>query len=146
MTPPINGGVTAEVGKQVSGFMTVMREQPLSLALVVMNFLLVAFLFYSNSQVLKQREDALNQIVKWQSQTDNLMANCVSKDVMQLVINAMERDRQLARSLLPMSPFIVPGAAPLVFPAQPGLPTIARDPTLKGNEPPPPDPPQEPPK
>ena len=63
--------VTEEVSKQVGGFMEIMKMQPLSLALVVMNFLLVAFLFYSNSQVLTQRQNALDQIVKWQQGTDN---------------------------------------------------------------------------
>ena len=47
MTP----GITEEVGRQVGGFMDIMRSQPLSLALVVMNVLLVAFLFYSDSQL-----------------------------------------------------------------------------------------------
>ena len=33
----MNAGITEEVGKQVGGFMDIMRSQPLSLALVVMN-------------------------------------------------------------------------------------------------------------
>ena len=65
--------------------------QPLSLALVVMNFLLVAFLFYSNSQVLTQRQNALDQIVKWQQGTDNLMASCVSHDVTKMMLDNMQR-------------------------------------------------------
>ena len=97
----MNPGITEEVGKQVGGFMEIMRMQPLSLALVVMNFALVAFLFYSNSQVLTQRQQALDQIVSWQRATDNLMASCVSIDVMRLVVDALERDRSLYRQMLP---------------------------------------------
>ena len=84
-------GVTEEVSEQVGGFMEIMKMQPLSLALVVMNFLLVAFLFYSNSQVLTQRQNALDQIVKWQQGTDNLMASCVSHDVTKMMLDNMQR-------------------------------------------------------
>ena len=97
----MNPGITEEVGKQVGGFMEIMKMQPLSLALVVMNFALVAFLFYSNSQVLEQRKGALDQIVQWQRATDSLMASCVSIEVMKLVVDALERDRSLYRQMLP---------------------------------------------
>ena len=97
----MNPGVTEEVSKQVGGFMEIMRMQPLSLALVVMNFALVVFLFYSNNQVLSQRQAAIDQIIKWQQQTDALMANCVSKEVVQIVVDALERDRELYRKMLP---------------------------------------------
>lgn len=97
----MNAAIHEEVAKQVGGFMDIMKSQPLSLALVVMNFALVAFLFYSNSQVLEQRAVALNQIVTWQKATDNLMASCVSIEVMKLVVDALERDRSLYRQMLP---------------------------------------------
>jgi len=93
-----------EVSKQVGSFMDIMRSQPLSLALVIMNFALVVFLFYSNSQTLTQRQSALTQIVEWQQRTDNLMASCVSIDVMKLVVDALERDRELYRRQLPGQP------------------------------------------
>ena len=80
----MNAGITEEVGKQVGGFMDIMRSQPLSLALVMMNVLLIVFLFYSNSQTLTQRQAAVDQIV-----------------VMKLVVDALERDRSLYRQMLP---------------------------------------------
>jgi hypothetical protein len=100
----MNPGVTEEASKQVGTFMEIMRSQPLSLALVVMNFALVTFLFYSNAQTLSQRKEALDQIVQWQRATDTLMANCVSKDVLEIVVNALERDREIYRRLLPPLP------------------------------------------
>jgi hypothetical protein len=100
----VNPGVTEEVSKQVGSFMDIMKMQPLSLALVVMNFALVVFLFYSNSQTLTQRQSALTQIVDWQQRTDNLMASCVSIEVMKLVVDALERDRELYRRQLPGQP------------------------------------------
>ena len=100
----MNPGVTEEVGRAANTFMDILRQQPLSLALVAMNILLVAFLFYSNSQTLTQRQRALDQIVAWQQQTDTLMANCVSKEVVEIVVNALERDRELYRQMLPRAP------------------------------------------
>lgn len=110
MTP----GITEEVGRQVGGFMDIMRSQPLSLALVLMNVLLVAFLFYSGAQTLAQRADMTNLIVAWQRDTDKLMASCVSIEVMKLVVDALERDRTLYRQMLPQqsAPQAEPPASP----------------------------------
>ena len=62
---------------------------------------MVAFLFYSDSQVLTQRPAGDDQIVAWQRGTDKLMASCVSIEVMKLVVDALERDRSLYRQMLP---------------------------------------------
>ena len=108
----MNAAIHEEVGKQVGGFMDIMKSQPLSLALVVMNFMLCAFLFYSNSQVLTQRKEALDQIVAWQRATDQVMASCVSIEVMRLVVDALERDRQLYRQMLPHQQLPAPEPTP----------------------------------
>jgi hypothetical protein len=100
----MNPGVTEEVGKQVTGFMQVMREQPLSLALVVMNFLIVAYLFYSGAQQLSQRKEMAEMIVTWSKETDKVLASCVSIEVMKLVVDSLERDRELYRRMLPPLP------------------------------------------
>jgi hypothetical protein len=100
----MNAGVTEEVGKAAHTFMDVMREQPLSLALVVMNLLLLGFLWYSNSVQLSQRKDTVELIVKWQQDSDRLLSNCVSKEIMEIVVNALDRDRELYRQLLPRPP------------------------------------------
>lgn len=100
--------MTEEAGRAAHTFMDILRGQPLSLALVAMNVLLVVFLFYSNSQTLTQRQRALDQIVAWQQQTDTLMANCVSKEVVEIVVQALERDRELYRQMLPKPPTELP--------------------------------------
>jgi hypothetical protein len=119
----MNPAIHEEVSKQVGGFFKIMEMQPLSLALVVMNFALVAFLFYSNSQVLTQRQNALDQIVRWQSNSDQMMASCVSIEVMKLVVDALERDRSLYRQMLPpLTPGQeIPRPAPAPAPLPPGL-------------------------
>jgi hypothetical protein len=116
----MNPGLTAEVGQTARSVVGVMKESPLSLALVVMNFALVGFLFYSNAAVLQQRQSALDQIVQWQKGTDQMMASCVSIEVMKLVVDALERDRTLYRQLLP--PTQPPAPAPLRSPLQHLLP------------------------
>lgn len=63
----------------------------MSLALVVINFLLVAFLFYSGSATLTQRAAMTDLIVGWQRDTDKLMANCVSQDVTKMMLDNMQK-------------------------------------------------------
>lgn len=96
--------IAEEVGKASHTFMDIMRQQPLSLALVVMNMLLLGFLWYSNSIQLSQRKETVDLIVGWQREADKLMADCVSKDVMKIVVDALERDRAIYRQLLPQGP------------------------------------------
>jgi hypothetical protein len=83
-----------QAGKQVGVFMRIMEGQPLSLALVLMNLVLMALLFYASSQTLAQRKDIAQMIVTWQQATDNLMASCVSKDIMALVLDALKIARE----------------------------------------------------
>jgi len=78
-----------ERGRQLGVFLNIMREQPLSLALVVMNFVLLGYLFYSGSTAISQRQETATMIVQWQQATDKLMASCVSSDIMQMVLDAI---------------------------------------------------------
>jgi len=76
--------------KNVGMFLRIMDDQPLSLALVVMNFVLLGFLFYSGTSQLSQRQETSSMIVKWQQDTDKLMASCVSAEIMKLVLEAVQ--------------------------------------------------------
>jgi hypothetical protein len=104
--------VVKETGETVRGFFTIMREQPLSLALVVSNFVLLGYIFYSGSTFSGQRSETTKLIVAWQQESDKLMAQCVSKEIMELVLKSLERDRELYRQLLPK---IEPPVKPNVF-------------------------------
>jgi hypothetical protein len=75
----------------VENFMRIMAEQPLSLALCAMNLLLLWFLFKQNNQFTKTRNET----------TQAIMADCVSKEVMELVLKSLERDRETYRAMLP---------------------------------------------
>ena len=104
----MNAAPHEEASKQVGNFMEIMKSQPLSLALVVMNVLVVAYLFYSGAQQLEQRATAMQMIVEWSKETDKILGSCVSIETMMLVVDALERDRALYRSLLPGVPTPTP--------------------------------------
>jgi hypothetical protein len=85
----------------VESFIQVMAGQPLSLALVAMNLLLLWFLFKQNSQFSKARTETAQMIVTWQKDTQQIMADCVSKEIMKMILEALERDRETYRAMLP---------------------------------------------
>jgi hypothetical protein len=80
-----------EIGKTTRSFFDALKDQPLSLALVAMNLLLITFMFYTGSQQLQQRAATTDQIVKWQQDTDRLMASCVSQEVTRMMLDNMQR-------------------------------------------------------
>jgi hypothetical protein len=51
----MNPGAPEEAAKAAGTFMEIMRSQPLSLALVIMNLGLLAILYYENSQAHSDR-------------------------------------------------------------------------------------------
>ena len=84
-------GVTEEVGKAASGFVNVMGGQPLALALVIMNFVLLGYLFYTASTITTSRKETVDLIVGWQKETDKLMVNCVSAEVSRSMMDNMQK-------------------------------------------------------
>jgi hypothetical protein len=104
-----------EIGKTTRSFFDALKDQPLSLALVAMNFMLMFFLFYSGSA----RKDTVNMIIAWQEKTDQLMANCVSKEVLESVVGALERQLQEMRRQLNGGPKPDPVPVPVPRPPEP---------------------------
>ena len=84
-------GPAAAIERTASSFMGVLKEQPLSLALVVMNFLLVAYLFYAGAGQLAQRTEMSKEVLHWTQTTDKLLASCISMDVTKLMFDNMQR-------------------------------------------------------
>ena len=92
--------IAKETGETARSLFTVLKDQPLVLMMGLMNLLLVIFMFYYTSVILTQRAATTDQIIKWQSSTDSLMANCVSKDVLESVVGALERQLHEMRKQL----------------------------------------------
>ena len=84
-------GVTEEAGKAVGGVVTAIGTQPMALALVVMNLLLLAYLFYVQSSSNKQRQETVGLIVHQQQDTEKLLANCVSAEVTRTMLDNMQQ-------------------------------------------------------
>ena len=84
-------GALEEAGKAASGFMSVMGQQPLALALVVMNFVLLGFLFYNGSSVNTSRQATVDQILKSRAETDVLLAGCVSAETNRTMLDHMQK-------------------------------------------------------
>ena len=101
-----------EIGRTTRSFFDALKEQPLSLALALMNFLLLGFLFYNGVSIASARQETVKLILGWQQATDKLMANCVSKDVLDAVVNALQKQLQEMRRELDGKHLVpVPGPA-----------------------------------
>jgi len=68
-------------GKALNSFIEALRAQPLSLALVVTNCALLAYLFYTGRESLVQR----NQYVK---ETQQILASCIHADQLNTLLKA----------------------------------------------------------
>jgi hypothetical protein len=102
-----------EAGKTARSFFDALKDEPLSLALCVMNIILLGYLFYEGSAVTTQRKETVDAMIQSQGKSNQLLANCVSKDVLDTVVHALERDRDFVRSLLPpQSPAVIPSKPP----------------------------------
>jgi hypothetical protein len=85
----------------VESFMQILKGEPLSLALCAMNLILLWFLNKQFNAFTKARSEISQTIVVWQKETQAIMASCVSKEVMEMILKALERDRETYRAMLP---------------------------------------------
>lgn len=76
----MNPGVIEEGGKAAGIFMTVMKDQPLALALVVCNILLLALFFYVAKQASANRAHEFQLVLEAQKDVQKLLYNCVPAD------------------------------------------------------------------
>jgi hypothetical protein len=68
----MNPGAVEETSKAVGGFFDIMRGSPMALALVVMNFALLGYLFWSG-------KETLSMAYKAQNSTQLLLDKCIDK-------------------------------------------------------------------
>lgn len=116
----MNPGISEEIGETTRSFMDILRQQPLSLALVVMNFLLVAYVFYSGGAILEQRKWATALIVDWQKESDKLMSQCVSPEMTKIVLDNLTKMTETL--LLVRKPIELPAPAPAPAPSPAPMP------------------------
>jgi len=66
-----------EAGQAANTFMSSLKEQPLSLALVVMNFALIGFVYYQSNQFNDQRQDNVKLFIDVQKEVQKLLSQCI---------------------------------------------------------------------
>jgi len=69
--------MTEQVGKAAGSFIDAMKGQPLALALVVMNFALIGFVYYQNAAFTTQRSENVKLFIQVQSEVQKLLSQCV---------------------------------------------------------------------
>jgi len=65
------------VTKAAGGFARAMQNEPLSLALCVMNFALIGFLYVQSSQFTSQRETNVKLFLDVQREVQKLLSECI---------------------------------------------------------------------
>jgi len=73
----MNPGVTEEVGSTARSVIHVLESQPLSLAMIISNFALLAFLWYTGAENNKQRAELGRAIFQEHKETRELLAKCI---------------------------------------------------------------------
>jgi hypothetical protein len=73
----MNPGALEEGARAAGTFMTIMKEQPLSLALSVMNLALVGLIFWFSSKQIEVRNHDLELYFTHQKETSQLLARCI---------------------------------------------------------------------
>ena len=66
-----------EAAKAANTFVQSLKEQPLSLALVVMNFALLGFVYMQSNQFNSQRADNVKLFTDVQREVQKLLSECI---------------------------------------------------------------------
>jgi hypothetical protein len=64
-------------GQAAVGFVDAMKSQPLALALVVMNFALIGFVYYQSSLFNTQRGENIKVFIDIQKEVQKLLSQCI---------------------------------------------------------------------
>ena len=72
----MNPGPIEEGAKVATGFMAAMKDQPLALALVACNLMLLALFFYITHYAGSNRAHEFSTIMEMQKEVQKLLYNC----------------------------------------------------------------------
>jgi hypothetical protein len=73
----MNPGALEEGARAAGTFMTIMKEQPLSLALSVMNIALIALIWWFTTKQIEVRNHDLELYFAHQKETSILLSRCI---------------------------------------------------------------------
>jgi predicted Na+-dependent transporter len=66
----------SEVGQAANTFMEAMKSQPLALALCVMNFALLALMYYQSKGFTEQRQQNITMFIEYQKEVQRALSTC----------------------------------------------------------------------
>lgn len=75
-----------EGGRAAKTFFEAMREQPLALALVVMNFCLLGFLYYTGVTAANERQKDLDLLYENRKYVTDVLASCIHVDQLEKLL------------------------------------------------------------
>jgi hypothetical protein len=73
----LNAGPAEEVGKVATSFIDAMRSQPSVLALIVVTFGMVGYVYYQGMSFEAARRENVASVIKMQADMSRLIAQCV---------------------------------------------------------------------
>jgi hypothetical protein len=82
-------GVEEEASKAVGGFMSALKDQPLSLALVVMNIALLFLVAYNANEQGDYRRQIAGLLIETFRETEVLLSKCVDAEEVRKLLQAI---------------------------------------------------------
>ena len=74
------------------------------LALVIMNVVLLVYLFWYSSNILDQRAKTTALVTSMVIETNKSLSTCVSNEVINQLVEAVKHSREVQRPLVPLAP------------------------------------------
>ena len=91
----MNPGAVEEVGQTTRSFMDAMKEQPLALALCVMNMALLALFFYAGHWTSQTRQQEFKMIFDQNDKVHQLLFQCVPPEMRERFTLSPEERKKL---------------------------------------------------
>jgi len=73
----MNPGALEEAGKFANSVATALGSQPMTLAMIVTNIMLIVFMFYSQNQFYQQRQELSKMWITENARVMDLMSKCI---------------------------------------------------------------------
>ncbi|HEX8815801.1 MAG TPA: hypothetical protein VF753_09890 [Terriglobales bacterium] len=75
-----NPGAIEETGKVAVGIVDALKSTPMTIAMIITNFMLLIFMFYSQNQFYNQRQEIAKMMLTEEAEVRRLISKCVVPD------------------------------------------------------------------
>jgi hypothetical protein len=73
----MNPGVIEEVGKVATGVIDSLRTQPATIALIVISFGMMGYIYYEGASYNASRTEIFKKVLDQQSEVNRLLSQCI---------------------------------------------------------------------